>query len=313
MSNSSDIEAIQTTPGIIEVNFKRPKPPPKPNLPALYLGRAYQFSNNKNFPNCHGLCGNYVITRDKAELLPMNQDKGHMNGFFWDTDVEFTDSISLVCEGEKKPLAGFALQGGNAQLVHATLSDPDLYEIEGKTFLRISPYFELEYRNQGFDSRLGLIRLLEATRFITLEDGKRIVVLDTSEHETPVLYLESIEQADPVEIIVNTHKAERIQTYTYQYELMQNIPDMINGQKVASVTVLEQYINYFMQQEISDTKVETIWTPVCMPISWGWSMRVEPRPDRSWYIARRKLMMPLTGHNGLEMPLWTTNSLNYKL
>lgn len=295
------------TQEIYHIEFKKSDTPVKPALATLCTGRQYSFVNTSvsTISEIHGLIGGYQLSTNEAKVLPLHYDKEKFSGFFWDTDVNLPDNIHLQNPDNSQSIKHPVLQSNHVQLTNCTLNGPELNETNGETELSVSPMFEMEFRSNFHTARLGAIRLVEANRFATLENGKKIILLDTHKHGEPVLLLPDNLDSQSIDMIIDHQPAKETQVKNYSYRINQNIPEKIEDHKVTSVTVLEQYSNYFMQQDVSNTNC--IWTPACAPVLWGWSIRVERRTDDSWYIGRRKVMMPIISNNGMELPLWTAN------
>lgn len=96
--------------------------------------------------------------------------------------------------------------------------------------------------------------------------------------------------------------------YHFDYRIHQVLRRDLLDVDVRSITVLEQYHSYFMQRAVASDAKQSLWVPAYAPISWGWSLRVEPEAD-DWVITRRKMIPPVVGSDGWVMPEWqgTTN------
>jgi hypothetical protein len=99
------------------------------------------------------------------------------------------------------------------------------------------------------------------------------------------------------------------QPYRISSTISQAIPEQWHGQAVVDLVVMERYSSYLLQRATLAEDNQTLWTPLYFPISWGWSIRAGRRYDGEWDIMRRKLMLPITGQDGLQFPLWRDNSL----
>lgn len=280
-------------------------------LPGLCLGRRYliDVTPQSALAPSHGLVGDYRIDIRRTEVQPVTTRGLHAACFFWDTDVSLPTTARPIRRDDGLALDGHVLQGNSIQVAHGALNGPELTEASGGTTLTLSPRFELVFDTAGHDAMAGVIHLVQAQRFVRLDDGTSIMLLDTHAHDAPVLYLEDANDERPVKTVVECQAAGTARTYDYVFRIGQAIPDHYHGRAVESVTVLEQYTSYFMQREIGQPENAVIWTPACAPIAWGWSIRVERRFDGPWCLARRKVMLPIGGHDGLDLPVWTTNTL----
>lgn len=282
-----------------------------PTLPELYLGRRYHIEDASRpaLALSHGLVGDYRIELQRAEVLPVTLQGTHGVCYFWDTDVALSTPSKPLHPEHALALDDYALRGNSIQIAHATLNGPELIEADGATRLTLAPQFELVFHTDCYEAMAGVIHLVQAQRFIRLDDGTSVVLLDSHAHDAPVLYLENDQDDRPVKTIVTRQSTGGAHSYDHTFRIGQSIPDEHHGRAVESVTVLEQYTSYFMQREVGQPENTAIWTPACAPIAWGWSIRVERRFDGPWCLARRKVMMPVGGHDGLELPVWTTNTL----
>jgi len=235
----------------------------------------------------HGVIGGYRLSAQRGEVLPVHEDTGY---YIWDNDSPL---YSPVVENE-------------FQLESATLNRPVVERVGGQYFLILQPEFNVRFTTATHSARLGEIRLVQSERFYTLENGASLTVTDTREVGEPVLYLQHtkdrmvVRQETPLQL----QGADR--EYAFNESVNQPIPEQVAGIGVTSVTVLEHFTSYFMQQVMSVPE-PAIWVPVCAPIHWGWSIRAGRRHDREWDILRRKLMLPTVGHDGWEMPTWCSN------
>lgn len=199
------------------------------------------------------------------------------------------------------PLAGIRLRDNDCQLMDSSLDELSLEPLIDASCLSITPRFNIRYTTRSHAARLGEIRLVDAHRFITDENGTVHTLLDTRE-QPAVLY-----QEDPQEqMIVRQRTPWQLPTtectYTFNERVIQLLQPLVLGVPVKSVTVLEQYTSYFMEQPLlADTG--TLWVPAMAPVIWGWSIRVEPDGD-DWMITRRKLVPPIVGSDGLALPEW---------
>lgn len=282
----------------------------------LHTGRAYRVrcqdlvSLNSN----HGVCGDYKVTRQCAELAPV-ASQANTNGisecYFWDTDIQFSQlpgDLTIELKDHPTPLQDCDLGTNRLLLNKAELSGPQIVCNHNKAQLILSSRFDLSFATDRYAARLGIIDLVQASRFIVLENGDKVILLDTGDEDAPVLYLENTQDEQVVTPVAEQQPLGENQSYSVSREIGQHIPDEIAGKTVSTVTVLEQYWSYFVQRALTPDGQHTIWIPAYAPISWGWSIRVGRRTDGEWGILRRKLIMPTTGHDGFKLPTWNTNT-----
>ncbi|RLT94728.1 MAG: hypothetical protein D9N11_15440 [Ketobacter sp.] len=242
----------------------------------------------ENLKAVHGVIGGYRISLSQGEVLPVNEaDNAY---YIWDNDSPLH---SPLFENE-------------FQLESVTLNRPSVARVGGACYLVMQPEFQVSFTTATHSARLGEIRLVESERFVTLENGDSLTITDTQEIGAPVLYLQHRDDTAVVRQETDLQLQGTDREYFFGESVSQKVPDYINSVAVSSVTVLERFTSYFMQQVLS-TPEQSIWVPVCAPISWGWSIRVGRRYDQEWDILRRKLMLPTVGHDGWEMPTWRSN------
>ena len=178
-------------------------------------------------------------------------------------------------------------------------------------WLSIVPRFTFSYQTAAYAAQLGEIRLVSSTRFITNVDGSRHDLLNTDAFADPVLYRERDDGwGDDSAVVRQITSWQSVNTgaeYCFDYRISQYLPVRWLGCDVQSVTVLEQYTSYFMQRPLA--AAATVWVPAYAPISWGWSLRVEPE-EGEWVITRRKLIRPTVGHDGWQLPQWRASTLD---
>lgn len=296
---------------VVELYSQRPAPEDAESRRVLHVGRPYALENNVHgpVPATHGLIGGYRLSLQTAEIFPVIEDGQRLRGIVWDPDATLAPTLKPIDPESKLPLDDYTVRGNSIDLTGSTVDGPKLLETEETTTLVLDARFELCFRTPSCDASLGMIHLVEAQRFAVLGDGSRVVLLDTQGQEAPVLYLDDADADQPVRWLAKHQTSGAEQAYSHVLRLNQDIPEYRNDHTVESVTVLEQFTSYAVQRELGAVSDAAIWTPGCPPIRWGWSIRVERRVDRSWCIARRKLMLPILGHDGLELPVWTANSL----
>lgn len=197
-------------------------------------------------------------------------------------------------------------QGNHCNLIMTEVVGPELVMEARQTLLRMQPVFHLRYETGAYAAQFGVVHLVQSERSVFMEDGTQRQLLTTEE---PVLYIEDPHITEPMRYLSMHQSHGTRQTYHYQLSLRQAIPDILNNKAVESVTVLEQYQSYFMQRECSNSAPQPTWTPLLLPVTWGWSIRVGRRADGDWCILLRKLIRPIEGNEGLELPRWRSNSI----
>lgn len=294
---------------VLEINAARRRES-KPSLPELQVGRRMEIIGGDlaALANLHGLVGHYRVGLDAAGIEPVSTSAATAGCFVWDADTHFPAAGWQVLQDGNGVAANACRVKDNACVMTGmSLSGPDLVEVAGETRLILSPRFDLEFTTDAYAACLGVVHLVTSTRFITLANGRKIPLIDTGEDEGPVLYLEDERDKQAVKPVAEYQASGLNETHTYSTEIRQVIPERVAGETVETVTVLEQYTSYFMQRQIADDEADVIWTPVCAPVGWGWSIRVGRRTDGPWGIVRRKVMLPIAGHDGLELPVWEKN------
>lgn len=182
--------------------------------------------------------------------------------------------------------------------------------VDSHPTLTISPRFELEWSTEAFASQLGVVQLFESSRTLQFADGETLVLLDTEAAGVgPVLYLSDATGALAVKPVCAFQKQGDKQRLEYSGKIAQMIPAEFRDKPVESVSVLEKYTVYFMQNAAPDDTEQHIWVPVHLPIVWGWSIRVQQRFDGVWDIFRKKMMVPTSSTEAAALPRWQSNSL----
>ena len=301
-------------------DLSKPQLPKESILAAIHTGCRYHVGCQDLYVlnSTHGVIGDYRISAKCAEILPVAPvtTTGEMNTCcFWDTDIDLSQLRCYIMHYDKGQLLALEdcnLKANRLVLNRAELNGPELAVSNEETVLTLSPQFEFTFSTDSYAAQLGVINLVQSTRFITLENSDEIHLLDTADEETPVLYLENPLDDQPVKFVVQQERGATRQ-HTFGLKIAQPIPDEIGGERVETVTVLEQYSSYFMQCALPLDNHHDIWIPVYAPISWGWSIRVGRRTDGQWGILRRKLILPTTGHDGLQLPAWRNNTIECSL
>jgi len=290
---------------------------PVPKQPEIQAGFRYRLDipesalpgqgHEPNLDPQSGVVGAYRLQLERTEIERVDLNAQTVRCFVWNPDL--LDPVVGRCLGNEPGLPGIA--GRNRLTLHdASLQGPQLRLQDGRPVLAIAPRFELEWHTEAFAGRLGLIRLVESSRTLTFEDGETYVVLDTESADggAPVLYLDDAADNNlPVCLVCAFQRRGEKQRFGFSDEISLLIPAEFAGKTVASVSVLEKYTCYFMQNAAPDDP-EHIWTPAHWPIVWGWSMRVQPRFDGVWDIFRKKLMMPMPDPEAPQLPQWRSNS-----
>lgn len=279
--------------------------PVKRPQPDLFPGRNYSVISKGPLDQIHGLCANYSVSKESANV---EDQKAHdTRAFLWDLTHE-TDSEIQLHNGESAILLNANTPLGGACLVvsDATLSVPKILDEQDGRLLEFRIEIEGIFSSEIVSSRFGIVNLLSASRFVAMENGEQSVLFSTLDEE-PVLFIDDNSRSSPIDYILETNADEEPVRHLVTRRICHRIPEHVGGIKTQSMTVLEQYHSYFMQRELplSDN---TIWTPVCAPITWGWSIRLERRQDDEWTITRQKLLNPAIGNEGLEMPVWKKTS-----
>ena len=296
-----------------------PTPPAfrKSTLTTLHGGRRYHLNGPDPgaLNSTHGVCGGYQMSLRCAEILPVtppSKANDWSECYFWDADIALSKlhgDIKRDGEDQSLSLEDCSVRTNRLILNHTQLSGPEIIVRDKRSILTLSPRFDLTYSTDSDVAQLGVIHLVQATRFIMLENGDKIPLLDTGDEESPALYLENIRNDKVIDLLADPQASGLTQQHTYCREIGQPIPDEVAGETVATVTVLEQYWSYFMQRTLTTVDDLAIWIPAYAPLSWGWSIRVGRRTDGEWGILRRKVILPTTGHDGFQFPVWNTNTV----
>lgn len=281
--------------------------------PALVVGRRYRLDNEEVGEDMHGICAGLDYDIQHGHVLPASASPQQHQYYLWDIDEELdTDNFSFsTAEGETIALPAMAnVLTSHFVISHCTLHEPQIIDHEASPQLTTTASFEFVFSTKLPAARLGVLSLVESQCFAQLKNGERHILRD-NENEQARLYLpDAGSQAEvPSPILAANCGMAPIQDQ-HEIRLAWPIPQSLNGQEIETLTVQEQYTSFFMQRELPFSQ-DNIWTPVCAPISWGWSMRVAKRSDGDWCIVRQKLLTPAVGHNGLVMPEWEGNIAGY--
>ncbi len=293
------------------VYLKTPQHTPSvvtPITPSVIVGRQYQVNNDGLDETLHGICGGQDYTRHYGRMLSAMDNLC----FVWDVDGELTSEEPVLCsaEGEAFTLTPTTkILTSHFVFSHSALCEPKIIHPETGPQLTTTANFDFVFNTTLQAVHLGLLSLVETQCFAQLKNGERFTLRESGEGN-PVLYLtDSIGPHDVITSILEINGSADSLQHSHRITLTQPIPDQLEGSEVETLTVLEQYTTFFMQRELPFSQ-ENIWTPLCPPVTWGWSMRVAKRHDGDWCIVRQKLLTPTVGHNGLEMPVWEGNQLD---
>jgi hypothetical protein len=254
-----------------------------------------------------GIVGAYRLSVDSAEIEPVDLSTQPLQYFVCDTD-----SLSPIIRRclHIDPEGPRSLHNNRLTLFDARLDAPEVRLLDNQPVLTISPQFELEWATEAFASQLGLVQLVDSSRTVQFADGESLVLLDTeTAGRGPVLYLNNSADNSVVKQVCAFQAQGGKQRFGFNTVVNQMIPAEIKNNPVVSVSVLEKYTWYFMQNAAPDDPDRHIWVPVHLPIIWGWSIRVQQRFDGVWDIFRKKLIMPTSSTEAPALPLWQSNSL----
>jgi hypothetical protein len=293
----------------------RPTPArPKPSKPIIQAGLRYDI-DLANLPDTrlgnleddlqNGLLGDYRLSPEQSAATAVDIQRAQ--AFVWDSELLGTQLInSLLTPADHPQLVNC----NRLTLLEASIAAPAVTLAEETPMLSISPHFELEWDTAGFCSQLGVLQLLESTRAAHFTDGETMTLLDTLTFGgSPVLYIGTALDNLAVTVLGAFQQQGHQQKRVFSHAVTQTIPSQIAGKAVASVSVLEKYTVYFMQNAGPDRPDLYIWAPAHLPIVWGWSIRVQQRYDGVWDIFRKKLIMPSASTEAPRLPLWHSNSL----
>jgi hypothetical protein len=254
-----------------------------------------------------GVVGAYRLGINSAEIEPVDLNLQPVQGFVWDADLLTPVMSQWLQPDQERPRTSLH---NRLTLLDANLEAPQVVVADEHPVLTISPRFELEWSTEAFASQLGVVQLVESSRTLRFADGETLTLLDTEAAGAgPVLYLNDATGALAVKPVCPFQPQGGKQRIDYAGKVAQIIPAEVQGQPVESVSVLEKYTVYFMQNAAPDDTDRHIWVPVHLPVVWGWSIRVQQRFDGVWDIFRKKLIMPTPTTEAPALPSWQTNSL----
>lgn len=255
-----------------------------------------------------GVVGAYRLGINSARLDPVDVMAQPPRGFVWEPGLLSSEWRSRI---QMDPQRLGSPRQNHLTLIEASLDAPEVRTSDAQAVLTISPCLTLEWATDAFASQLGLVQLVESSRTLQFEDGESVVLLDTeAEGVGPVLYLNDSTGTVAVKPLCAFQRQGDARRLSVSSEVTQNIPAEFKGKPVASVSVLEKYTWYLMQNADPDDTEQHIWVPVHLPIVWGWSIRVQQRFDGIWDIFRKKLIMPTPSTEAPALPRWQSNTLS---
>lgn len=259
----------------------------------------------------HGILGAYRLGPAAAEIEAINLLTQPPQGFVWDADL-LPPRLNLALQsGAGQPRAA---DFNHLNLIDTRMATPEVRLIQNIPTLIICPRFELEWHTTVHASQLGVVQLVESTRTVVLANGESVALLDTEiAGNGPVLLLNDTADHAVVKPVCGFQSQGQQQRFEFSHTASQSIPAEIDGQAVTSVSVLEKYTLYFMQNADPEKPDRFIWVPVHLPIVWGWSIRVQQRYDGVWDVFRRKLIMPTPSTEAPALPRWQSNSLRCRI
>jgi hypothetical protein len=267
--------------------------------------------NDVNHDQQTGVVGAYRLSVDSAAIEPIDLSAQPPQCFVWDTDLlspGMRRCLHIDPEGQR------TTHDNRLTLIDAGLAAPEVRLLDNRPVLTISPWFELEWTTEAFASQLGLVQLVDSSRTVQFADGESLVLLDTeTAGRDPVLYLNDSADSSAVKPVCPFQAQGGKQRFGFSTVVSQAILAEVRNNPVVSVSVLEKYTWYFMQNAAPDDPDRHIWVPVHLPIVWGWSIRVQQRFDGVWDIFRKKLIMPTPSTEAPALPRWQNNSLHCQM
>ena len=276
---------------------------------SLVLGRKYQLLGENLADDIPGICGSQVFSAQNGCVMPRQYNGPSDYGYLWDSDsLSALSGLSLMtAEGEQVTLnANTPVASNRFVLSHTTLTKPEIHNQGNKLQLVLRAGFDFVYTADTMDACVGVLHLVESHCCVVLKNGEKHALLDSGD-EQKMLCLKQPDPQDVVNPVVEVSKSHDALRQSHTESVNHTIPEQVDGIEMETMTVLEQYQSFFLHRE-QPFNEENIWTPVCAPISWGWSIRIARRHDDEWGIARQKLLLPTVGQNGMEMPVWAGNT-----
>lgn len=254
-----------------------------------------------------GVVGAYRLSIDSAAIEPIDLSAQPLQCFIYDTDLLSPGIRRCLHIDPEQPRSP---HNNRLILIDASLEAPEVRLLNNQPVLTISPQFELEWATEAFASQLGLVQLVDSSRTLQFADGESLVLLNTeTAGRDPVLYLNDSTDNSVIKQVCAFQAQGGKQRFGFNTVVSQAIPAEFDNKPVVSVSVLEKYTWYFMQNAAPDDPDRHIWVPVHLPIIWGWSIRTQQRFDGVWDIFRKKLIMPTPSTEAPTLPLWQSNSL----
>lgn len=262
---------------------------------------------NQDFAQQQGLLGAYRLELHASTIETIDTSRNPMQGFVWDADlVTPLMQQALSVDTDQAPVNAY----NQLDVLDIAMETPDVRLIESLPTLSVSPCFKLEWHTPAHASQLGILQLVESTRTLQLANGHSAVLMDTeAEGGDPVLLLNDEADRAVVKPVCGFQSKGQRTRLEFRQTASQRIPAAWDGVATESVSVLEKYTLYFMQNADPQQTDRYIWVPVHLPIVWGWSIRVQQRYDGIWDIFRKKLIMPTPSIEAPPLPHWRRNSL----
>jgi hypothetical protein len=255
-----------------------------------------------------GLIADYQLSSEAGLIIPLDTSAYCEHGFLLDTQLVQPKLHTYLKNSH--PLSVSPYQN-RLTILESGLIGPEVISHSEHTQLSIKPYFRLQWHTEAFASQLACVRLVEATRSLHLDTGEILTLLDTETAKSgAVLYLPPDDHTAVLTPVTQFQAQSLQQKLSFSTTISQVIPEQIQAKGVVSLTVLEKYTDYFMQNAAPAQPEQAIWTPVHLPISWGWSIRVQKRFDGVWDIFRKKLILPSVSTEIATLPSWRSNSLH---
>jgi hypothetical protein len=111
----------------------------------------------------------------------------------------------------------------------------------------------MQWHTKAFASQLGCLQLVEASRTLQFAEGAALNLLDTEAGGGgPVLYLRNSNAKTAVEPVCKFQPQGVEQIIHFKTDVSQIIPSHYCNKPVISLTVLEKYSCYFMQNAAPD-------------------------------------------------------------
>ena len=275
---------------------------------AIPTAAAQQFAQSSHEEQVlqTGLLAAYQLSTDAGIVEAVDLSTQSIQGFVWDS--------SLVAHWLQAGLTGsapvYTPHDNRLTLLHSGLQGPNVHLVNDQALLSITPYFEMHWHTVAFAGQLGCIQLVETSRKVQLADGETLILQDTEVSNCgPVLYLPD-SKAAAVQMVGDFQPLGLERRLNFSPEISQVIPVQLHGKRVESLTVLEKYSCYFMQNAAPNDVEQQIWTPAHQAVTWGWSIRVQQRFDGDWDIFRQKLLLPTPSAELSSLPCWRSNSLS---